>query len=119
MLHSENRIHGGEFDDAGSALLPTRRRQAVAGVSRRAALGGALLGLAGVATGMAGPPLARDWLGRNRPPVNGGYAAAADDLEAVGNPTLSIHYYAQTSEPVVAFTFDDGPAPHWTPMVLD
>jgi peptidoglycan/xylan/chitin deacetylase (PgdA/CDA1 family) len=88
-------------------------------VSRRAVLGGALLGAAGVATGVAGGPLVRGWLGLDRLPVSGGYAAAADRLEAVANPAVSIHYYAQTSEPVVAFTFDDGPAPHWTPMVLD
>ena len=25
----------------------------------------------------------------------------------------------ETDEPVVAFTFDDGPGPRWTPTVLD
>lgn len=91
----------------------------MAGVSRRAVLGGALLGAAGLATGVAGTPLARNWLGLDRLPVSGGYAASADHLEAVANPGVSIHYYGQTTEPVVAFTFDDGPAPQWTPMVLD
>jgi peptidoglycan/xylan/chitin deacetylase (PgdA/CDA1 family) len=88
-------------------------------VSRRALLGAGLLGAAGVATGVAGTPLVRGWLGLNRLPVSGGYAASADHLEVVANPGVSIHYYARTTEPVVAFTFDDGPAPHWTPMVLD
>jgi peptidoglycan/xylan/chitin deacetylase (PgdA/CDA1 family) len=91
----------------------------MAGLSRRAVLGGALLGAAGVATGVAGTPMVRGWLGLNRLPVAGGYAASADRLDAVANPAVSIHYYARTSEPVVAFTFDDGPAPQWTPMVLD
>jgi peptidoglycan/xylan/chitin deacetylase (PgdA/CDA1 family) len=116
---SEHHRHGGEIDDAGSIWVPTRRRQTVAGVSRRAVLGGALLGAAGLATGVAGTPLARGWLGLNRLPVSGGYAASADHLEAVANPGVSIHYYGQTTEPVVAFTFDDGPRPQWTPMVLD
>src|SRR5690242_18889180 len=88
-------------------------------MSRRAVLGGALLGVAGVATGVGGTSLARSLLHWDRPPVTGGYAAAADNLRAGSNPAVSIHYYGQTSEPVVAFTFDDGPAPHWTPMVLD
>jgi peptidoglycan/xylan/chitin deacetylase (PgdA/CDA1 family) len=30
-----------------------------------------------------------------------------------------VRYYVETTEPVVAFTFDDGPGPQWTPMVLD
>jgi peptidoglycan/xylan/chitin deacetylase (PgdA/CDA1 family) len=116
---SEYYVHGGEFDDAGSILAPRKRGQTVTGVSRRALLGGALLGAAGLATGVAGTPLVRGWLGLDRLPVSGGYAATADHLEVVSNPGVSIHYYARTTEPVVAFTFDDGPAPHWTPMVLD
>src|SRR3954453_3966796 len=85
-------------------------------VSRRAVLGGALLGVAGVAVGVAGGPIVSSWGGGDRPPVTGGYAAAADDLSAVHHPDLTIRYSVRTREPLVAFTFDDGPAPHWTPM---
>jgi peptidoglycan/xylan/chitin deacetylase (PgdA/CDA1 family) len=42
-----------------------------------------------------------------------------DTLNAVAQPNVTIRYYVQTTEPVVAFTFDDGPGPRWTPMVLD
>jgi peptidoglycan/xylan/chitin deacetylase (PgdA/CDA1 family) len=91
----------------------------VAGLTRRAVLGGSLLGAAGIATGAVGTPLVKSWFGWDRPPVSGGYAAAADNLGAVTHAGVTVQYYAQTTEPVVAFTFDDGPAPHWTPMVLD
>jgi peptidoglycan/xylan/chitin deacetylase (PgdA/CDA1 family) len=87
--------------------------------SRRAVLRGALLGAAGVAVGVAGGPMVSSWCGLNRPPVTGGYAAAADDLGAIHHPDVTIRYAVQTREPLVAFTFDDGPAPHWTPTVLD
>lgn len=48
-----------------------------------------------------------------------GYAAAADvpSLERAGQ--LSVTWYVQTTEPLAAFTFDDGPGPRWTSMVLD
>lgn len=90
-----------------------------AGLSRRAVVRGALLGGAGVAVGVAAAPAVRHWCGWDRPPVAGGYAAAADDLGAVAHPDVKIHYRGRTEEPLVAFTFDDGPAPHWTPDVLD
>jgi peptidoglycan-N-acetylglucosamine deacetylase len=58
-------------------------------------------------------------LGVDTPPLGGGYASAADVPDAVRNPSTTVTYYVQTDQPVVAFTFDDGPAPKWTPMVLD
>ncbi|BCY07038.1 polysaccharide deacetylase family protein [Actinoplanes sp. L3-i22] len=88
-------------------------------VSRRAVLRTALAGAAGIAAGAVGAREIPHWLGWDRPPVAGGYAAAADDLDAVHHPGVAVHYYVETTEPLVAFTFDDGPAPHWTPMVLD
>ncbi|MFG1604874.1 polysaccharide deacetylase family protein [Actinoplanes sp. NPDC049265] len=88
-------------------------------ISRRAVLRAALLGGAGAAAGVAAAPAVRSWCGWDRPPVSGGYAAAADDLGVVAHPDVNIHYRGRTSEKLVAFTFDDGPAPHWTPAVLD
>ncbi|KUL26701.1 polysaccharide deacetylase family protein [Actinoplanes awajinensis] len=88
-------------------------------LNRRAFLRTALAGTAGVAVGAAGMKEIPHWLGLDRPPVAGGYAAGADVLDAVRHPGVAVRYYVETTEPVVAFTFDDGPAPRWTPMVLD
>jgi peptidoglycan/xylan/chitin deacetylase (PgdA/CDA1 family) len=87
--------------------------------TRRGVLRGALLGGAGVATGLAAAGRIRSLCGWDRPPVTGGYAAAADNLGAIAHPGVTVRYRVPTSEPLVAFTFDDGPAPRWTPMVLD
>jgi peptidoglycan/xylan/chitin deacetylase (PgdA/CDA1 family) len=84
--------------------------------SRRAVLRGAALTIGGAVAGAAG---AGSWLAHRRPPLAGGYAPAADALGAILRPSVDVTYYVQTTEPVVAFTFDDGPLPHWTPMVLN
>ncbi|MFI5930666.1 polysaccharide deacetylase family protein [Actinoplanes sp. NPDC051494] len=88
-------------------------------MSRRAVMRAALFtgaGAAGGAVGMSKIPRLAGW---DRPPLGGGYAAAADAPEVLLNPGVMVRYYVRTSEPVVAFTFDDGPGPQWTPMVLD
>jgi peptidoglycan/xylan/chitin deacetylase (PgdA/CDA1 family) len=54
-----------------------------------------------------------------RLPLSGGYAPAGDRPSEARHPEVTVTWYVETDEPVVAFTFDDGPAPHWTPMVLD
>jgi peptidoglycan/xylan/chitin deacetylase (PgdA/CDA1 family) len=87
-------------------------------LSRRSLLRGALLLATGAAVGAAVPELP-GLLGPDRLPLAGGYAPADDQLGAVRNPGTSVTYYVQTDEPVVAFTFDDGPGPQWTSMVLD
>ena len=88
-------------------------------ISRREVLRGTMLAAAGAGAVEVGDTLLSHWWGWDRPPVTGGYAAAADNLTAVTQPEVSVRYYVETTEPVVAFTFDDGPGPHWTPMVLD
>jgi peptidoglycan-N-acetylglucosamine deacetylase len=87
-------------------------------INRRAAMRAALVAAGGVACGAVGTEVPR-MFGWDRPPLSGGYAAAADAPEAVRTAGVTIRYYVETTEPVVAFTFDDGPAPQWTPMVLD
>jgi peptidoglycan-N-acetylglucosamine deacetylase len=87
-------------------------------VTRRAFLRGALLAGGGAATGIAAVK-AQSWFGPDRLPLDGGYAPAADQLADVRHPGTSVTYYVQTDEPVVAFTFDDGPGIRWTSMVLD
>jgi peptidoglycan/xylan/chitin deacetylase (PgdA/CDA1 family) len=87
-------------------------------VTRRAVLGRAAL-IAGGAVAGGSTVAAGNRLHSRRLPLAGGYAPAADVLEYVRHPHTSVTYYVQTAEPVVAFTFDDGPGPRWTPMVLD
>ena len=88
-------------------------------VTRRATLRGALLAAGGAATAFAGTDQVKHWLGWDRPPLGGGYASAADDLTAVANGAVRIHYFRPTAAKVVALTFDDGPLPEYTPRFLD
>jgi peptidoglycan/xylan/chitin deacetylase (PgdA/CDA1 family) len=87
--------------------------------SRRAVLRGGLLAVAGAGIGVLGASEIPRWCGWDRPPLGGGYAAAADTPAAARHADVTVRYYAETAEPVVALTFDDGPGPRWTPMVLD
>jgi peptidoglycan-N-acetylglucosamine deacetylase len=87
--------------------------------SRRALLRGGLLAVAGAGMGVLGASEIPRWCGWDRPPLGGGYASAADTPAAARHADVTVRYYAQTTEPVVALTFDDGPGPRWTPMVLD
>ncbi|GIJ46198.1 hypothetical protein Val02_30840 [Virgisporangium aliadipatigenens] len=89
------------------------------GLSRRKFLTGAAFTAAGAVGGALGVPLARKALALDKPALGGGYASAADVLTAARSPSTTITYFVKTQEPVVAFTFDDGPGPRWTPMVLD
>jgi len=87
-------------------------------VDRRSFLRGTLMTAAGAVAGagaMAPPRL----FPPKHLPLRDGFAPAADRpaWEAYGQLTTT--WYVQTDEPVVAFTFDDGPSAHWTPMVLD
>ena len=84
-------------------------------ISRRGILRGALLAGAGALGAIEAPRV----FGWDRPPLSGGYASAADTPTAVAGPQVTVRYYVKTAEPLVAFTFDDGPGPEWTPRVLD
>jgi peptidoglycan-N-acetylglucosamine deacetylase len=94
-------------------------RLTIARPSRRAFLRGGLLAAAGIGVGALGATEVPHWCGWDRPPLSGGYAAAADTPAAARHADVTVRYYAETAEKVVAFTFDDGPGPRWTPMVLD
>src|SRR5258708_6121 len=76
--------------------------------NRRALFRGGLLVTAGAAIGAAAVTIPRVWP-QNHLPFDGGYAPAADrgDYDVQGRTTVTWH--VETSEPVVAFTFDDGP----------
>jgi peptidoglycan/xylan/chitin deacetylase (PgdA/CDA1 family) len=97
------------------ATIPRPKRP----MSRRTLIQGALLAAAGTVTGAAAAVAVPRLFGWDRPPLGGGYASAADEPDLVNHPNVTVSYYVETSEPVVAFTFDDGPGPRWTPMALD
>jgi peptidoglycan/xylan/chitin deacetylase (PgdA/CDA1 family) len=46
-------------------------------------------------------------------------ATEANRSRHVGQAQVVVHWSATTDKPLVALTFDDGPRPEWTPMVLD
>jgi len=87
-------------------------------LSRRSLLRGGLLAAAGAAVG-AGAVAVPELFPPGHLPFNGGYAAAADRTDMEHHGEIDATWYVETTEPVVAFTFDDGPGPNWTSMVLD
>lgn len=85
-------------------------------IRRRSLFGGSLLAVGGAGTGL----LIDELLVPERPPpLDGGYAAAADQLGRLTHGGVRIHYRAETDAKVIALTFDDGPKPDWTPRFLD
>ncbi|MEU8212343.1 polysaccharide deacetylase family protein [Micromonospora sp. NPDC049044] len=58
---------------------------------------------------------------QRRLPIAGGPASATlgSGQQDVGAGTVDVFWSGRTSSRLVALTFDDGPAPQWTPMVLD
>ncbi|WP_127500526.1 polysaccharide deacetylase family protein [Actinoplanes solisilvae] len=88
-------------------------------VSRRGLLRGSGLAVAGAALGAVGVVEVPRLFGWDHPPLSGGYAAAADNQAAVGSSSVHVRYFVKSWRPVVALTFDDGPAPRYTPRFLD
>jgi peptidoglycan/xylan/chitin deacetylase (PgdA/CDA1 family) len=87
-------------------------------VNRRSFLRGGLLVAAGAAVGVGAIEAPRIFP-RGHLPFDGGYAAAADRVDYERSGSLGVTWRVKTDEKVVAFTFDDGPGPQWTSMVLD
>ena len=88
------------------------------GLNRRKFLRGGLIAAGGTAFGVAAVEAPR-LIPRGHLPFDGGYAAAADRVDFERSGSLDVIWRVQTDEKVVAFTFDDGPGPQWTSMVLD
>jgi len=61
------------------------------------------------------------WRRTQRLPLGGGPASATvgNSNQDVGSGALTAVWSVATERPLVALTFDDRPAPQWTPMVLD
>jgi len=55
----------------------------------------------------------------DRLPLSGGYAPAGVAQGWSPRGGLTVRWHVPTDQPLVALTFDDGPGPQWTPMVLD
>ncbi|MBG6069909.1 polysaccharide deacetylase family protein [Micromonospora ureilytica] len=89
------------------------------GWGRRDLLRRGLLVLGGVALG-AGTPEAW-WITHRRMPIAGRPASTTlgNGQQDVGSGALEVVWSGRTDQRLVALTFDDGPAPQWTPMVLD
>ncbi|GAA2702578.1 hypothetical protein GCM10010429_07720 [Micromonospora olivasterospora] len=77
------------------------------------AAGGAALGAVGMSQAT--------WIADRRLPLAGGPASATlgGGRQQVGGGEVSVVWAARTARRLVALTFDDGPQPRWTPMVLD
>ncbi|MET8360737.1 polysaccharide deacetylase family protein [Micromonospora sp. NPDC005171] len=89
------------------------------GWGRRDLLRRGLLVLGGVTIG-AGTSEAW-WMAHRRMPIADGPASATlgNGQQDVGSGAVEVAWSGRTDQRLVALTFDDGPAPQWTPMVLD
>ncbi|MEH1168759.1 polysaccharide deacetylase family protein [Micromonospora sp. CPCC 205539] len=56
---------------------------------------------------------------RRLPTVGAASATVGSGPQDAGSGELAVVWSAPTAQRLVALTFDDGPAPQWTPMVLD
>lgn len=87
-------------------------------MDRRTFITRSLLLAGGAAIGAGAMEVPRLWPSGHLP-FSGGYAPAADRMgyDITGN--TSVTWHVETTEQVLAFTFDDGPGPKWTSLVLD
>ncbi|MEU2614354.1 polysaccharide deacetylase family protein [Micromonospora sp. NPDC007271] len=88
--------------------------------SRRTLLRRTALLAGGVALGAAGTAQTT-WIADRRLPIAGGPASATlgSRYQQVGTGAVEVVWGVRTAERLLALTFDDGPRPQWTPMVLD
>jgi peptidoglycan/xylan/chitin deacetylase (PgdA/CDA1 family) len=101
------------------------------GRDRRALLRQGLTFTGGVAAGLSLTRVAEEVaaeVGPDRLPLSGGYAPGGvanlgdhgmqgESIDRRG--ATVVRWRVRTDKPLVALTFDDGPGPEWTPMVLD
>lgn len=81
-------------------------------LDRRALLRGGALAAGGAAVASVAAPA---WAGGEPPSVS--YAGRQHDDHRISS--LGIHWRVDTTEPVIALSFDDGPTPAYTGAVLD
>jgi peptidoglycan/xylan/chitin deacetylase (PgdA/CDA1 family) len=85
---------------------------------RRTFIRGGALAAGGAGAALVAPKITR-LFEPDRLPLGGGYAPADDHTNMIKSGRVSVTWFAPTTAKLVALTFDDGPSPHWTPMVLD
>ncbi|HWH00491.1 MAG TPA: polysaccharide deacetylase family protein [Pilimelia sp.] len=87
---------------------------------RRRLLRGAMLAAAGAGVGAAAFAELADAADRHLP-IRGGAASAtvADRRRHPGAAQLCVRWHVECDQKLVALTFDDGPRPQWTDVVLD
>ncbi|GGM24693.1 hypothetical protein GCM10011608_06910 [Micromonospora sonchi] len=73
----------------------------------------------GMGVGAVGFAEAADVTDRKLPLRGGAAAVIADRPDLFGAGRVQVTWSVPTTEKLVALTFDDGPHPRWTPMVLD
>ncbi|MFJ6199852.1 polysaccharide deacetylase family protein [Micromonospora sp. NPDC092111] len=89
-------------------------------VSRRRILTGTAAALAGAGVTLTGEVGYDEATAGKKLPVYGGYAATvhADRRTPPKSSRVDVVWSVDTTRRLVALTFDDGPAPNWTPRVL-
>jgi peptidoglycan/xylan/chitin deacetylase (PgdA/CDA1 family) len=111
--------------DPAEAAGPTGKQRSAAlqrlsAIDRRALLRRSALFATGAGTGAVGFAELADVVDRHlplRPGVAG--ATVASDQRFTGSGELLVTWRVVTERRLVALTFDDGPRPEWTTMVLD
>ena len=86
---------------------------------RRDLLRGGALVTFGAGLGVVGFAEAADVVDRKLPLRGGAASAVPDRPDLLGGGRLELNWCVRTERKLVALTFDDGPGPDWTPMVLD
>ncbi len=87
-------------------------------MNRRAFIRGGLVAAGGAGVALVGERAPALWA-PHRLPIDGGYAPTEDHGSMITHGQVQTTFFVPTTDPVVALTFDDGPEPDWTPMVLD
>ena len=89
-------------------------------LSRRRVLSGAAAALAGAGVALTGEFGYSEATAGSKLPVYGGYAATvhADRRTPPRSSRVDVVWSVDTTRRLIALTFDDGPAPNWTPRVL-
>jgi peptidoglycan/xylan/chitin deacetylase (PgdA/CDA1 family) len=91
------------------------------GISRRGLLGGAGAFAGGVAATAAIEAAEKSYDAQHPLPFYTGYAASIheDRRTRPARSHAAVRWSVDTTKQLAALTFDDGPAPNWTPEVLD
>ncbi|MGC5018965.1 polysaccharide deacetylase family protein [Micromonospora sp. DT47] len=99
---------------------PVRRPPRTGAVSRRTILAGAVAALGGAGATLTGEIGYDEATADSKLPFYGGYASTvhADRCTPPRASRVEVVWGVNTTRRLIALTFDDGPAPNWTPQIL-